>query len=379
MDLWLRRVRQGSFTRARIVDAAVELARVEGLSSLTTVKVARRSRASPGGIQRHFPKVDDLRLAVIDRWLEQVRHNVLAPAKRSSHGLGRIWAMTETWLVWSTVLHFPIQEVSIDRALSPQVRLPVIHLMHQWLGFTWAALVRAELLGETVKVPSKPGLVFQLHSILWASSWATTAMGSRDFVQHTAQLVWNSLSAVATHPDQTLPRLEQRLPRLRREIERHAQAPIQTEAADDSRDETGGHRPYWDYMAPDDPARLRVERESELLGSRLPNSIFDLHLSIDPEEFPPRQPPDPLRQSDETRNVPEDRVGDRVSEDSGSEDSGAEDSGSEDSGAEGSGSEDSGWEDSGPEASGPKDSGRSEFGSGTEAAADSSAPGRGPT
>ncbi|MDQ3262312.1 MAG: TetR/AcrR family transcriptional regulator [Myxococcota bacterium] len=124
MDLWMRNVRRGSLTRGQIIRAAVEIASREGLASVSLLGTARSCRLSTGAVQRHFRHLDDLRLAVIDRWTDQLGSRVLGPARRASNGLMRVWAMTEAWLVWSTVLHFPIQEASVDRALSQRVRLP---------------------------------------------------------------------------------------------------------------------------------------------------------------------------------------------------------------------------------------------------------------
>ena len=62
-----RRASQMTATRARIVQAAIELYTERGRSATTFKDVGRRADVAPGTLRRHFPTRDDLDAAIIER------------------------------------------------------------------------------------------------------------------------------------------------------------------------------------------------------------------------------------------------------------------------------------------------------------------------
>jgi AcrR family transcriptional regulator len=92
------RSRKGDLTRAAIVEAALALARREGLEGLTIGVLAERLGMSKSGVFAHFGSREDLQLAVLREYAERFVDIVLRPAVRSDRGLPRLRAIVDRWL-----------------------------------------------------------------------------------------------------------------------------------------------------------------------------------------------------------------------------------------------------------------------------------------
>lgn len=92
------RSRKGHATRAAIVEAALALARRDGLEGLTIGVLAEQMRMSKSGVFAHFGSREELQLAVIDEYAARFIDQVLRPAVRRPRGLPRLRAMLQNWL-----------------------------------------------------------------------------------------------------------------------------------------------------------------------------------------------------------------------------------------------------------------------------------------
>lgn len=92
------RVRKGELTRAAILDAALALARRDGLEGLTIGMLAERLGMSKSGVFAHFGSREDLQLAVLREYATRFVDIVLRPAVRSERGLPRLQAIVDRWL-----------------------------------------------------------------------------------------------------------------------------------------------------------------------------------------------------------------------------------------------------------------------------------------
>jgi AcrR family transcriptional regulator len=90
--------RKGEATRAAIVEAALALARRDGLEGLTIGVLAEQMRMSKSGVFAHFGSREDLQLAVITEYAARFVDQVLRPAVRRPRGLPRLRALLENWL-----------------------------------------------------------------------------------------------------------------------------------------------------------------------------------------------------------------------------------------------------------------------------------------
>jgi AcrR family transcriptional regulator len=92
------RPRKGETTRAAIVDAAMTVARREGLEGLTIGLLADALGMSKSGVFAHFGSREDLQLAVLREYAARFVDEVLRPAVELERGLPRLQAMLENWL-----------------------------------------------------------------------------------------------------------------------------------------------------------------------------------------------------------------------------------------------------------------------------------------
>ncbi|HWM09692.1 MAG TPA: TetR family transcriptional regulator [Solirubrobacteraceae bacterium] len=94
-----RRAR-GRRTRESILDAAVDLASVEGLDGLTIGRLATALGMSKSGLFSHFGSKEELQLATIDAAREIFIREVFAPAREADRGLPRLVALLDAWLAY---------------------------------------------------------------------------------------------------------------------------------------------------------------------------------------------------------------------------------------------------------------------------------------
>jgi AcrR family transcriptional regulator len=92
------RARKGDLTRAAILDAALAIARREGLEGLTIGALADRMRMSKSGVFAHFGSREELQRAVLGHYAARFVDTVLRPAVRRPRGLPRLQALIDNWL-----------------------------------------------------------------------------------------------------------------------------------------------------------------------------------------------------------------------------------------------------------------------------------------
>lgn len=92
------RGRKGELTRAAILEAALAIARRDGMEGLTIGLLAERLGMSKSGVFAHFGSREDLQLAVLKEYASRFVDRVLRPAVRSARGLPRVRAIVDRWL-----------------------------------------------------------------------------------------------------------------------------------------------------------------------------------------------------------------------------------------------------------------------------------------
>lgn len=91
-------LRKGQTTRAAIVEAALAVARRDGLEGLTIGALAERLQMSKSGLFAHFGSREELQLAVLNRYAARFVDVVLRPALARPRGLPRLRTLLENWL-----------------------------------------------------------------------------------------------------------------------------------------------------------------------------------------------------------------------------------------------------------------------------------------
>jgi AcrR family transcriptional regulator len=164
------RPRKGENTRAAIVDAALALARRDGLEGLTIGVLAERLGMSKSGVFAHFGSREDLQLAVLREYAQRFIDSVLRPAVRNAPGLPRLHAMLERWLA---LLAEEIEAGCIliggaseyDDRPGP-LRDALAGIIRSWKGELVRALEQARTGGQLHAGVDCEQLVFEIYGLM---------------------------------------------------------------------------------------------------------------------------------------------------------------------------------------------------------------------
>src|SRR3954453_742823 len=101
------RKRRGNATRESILQAAADLASVEGLEGLTIGRLATALGMRKSGLFAHFGSKEELQLATIDAARRRFVDHVVRPSRSLPRGRGRLDALLEDWLKYFRAEVFP--------------------------------------------------------------------------------------------------------------------------------------------------------------------------------------------------------------------------------------------------------------------------------
>ena len=98
---------KGAQTREAILDSALSLASVGGLSGLSIGSLAREVGLSKSGLFAHFGSKEELQIAVLQTAADRFVAEVVVPALREPRGEPRVRALFERWLAWERADFLP--------------------------------------------------------------------------------------------------------------------------------------------------------------------------------------------------------------------------------------------------------------------------------
>jgi AcrR family transcriptional regulator len=148
------RRRRGNATRESILQAAADLASVEGLEGLTIGRLATELHMSKRGLFAHFGSKEDLQLATIDAARRRFVDHVVRPSRHLPRGRARLEALLEDWLRYFRAEVFPggcffcnIQ-AEFDSRPDNAVREVIAENMRQFHAFIEREIRKAQEAGE---------------------------------------------------------------------------------------------------------------------------------------------------------------------------------------------------------------------------------------
>ncbi len=100
MNTSAAKLSKGEETRAAILDAAVNIAAVDGFDALTFGTLAEKARLSKSGLFAHFGSKTDLQIATLDEAVRRYQEYSFLPALKVPRGLKRLITLFENWLQW---------------------------------------------------------------------------------------------------------------------------------------------------------------------------------------------------------------------------------------------------------------------------------------
>ncbi|HEU0303141.1 MAG TPA: TetR/AcrR family transcriptional regulator [Gaiellaceae bacterium] len=165
-----RRRSDGERSRAAILDAATQLATVEGLDGLSIGRLAEHTGMSKSGLYAHFGSKEELQLATIDAAAAIFTREVIEPA-RTSEGAARLQALADAFLSYLERRVFPggcffaAAQAELDTHPGP-VREKLRETGYRWHGYIERQVRRAQETGELDPDEDPAQLAFELDAML---------------------------------------------------------------------------------------------------------------------------------------------------------------------------------------------------------------------
>jgi AcrR family transcriptional regulator len=183
------RPRKGELTRAAIVDAALAVARREGLESLTIGVLADTLGMSKSGLFAHFGSREDLQLAVLREYAARFVEDVLRPAVELERGLPRLQAMLENWLrLLARELEQGCLMISGASEYDDRpgvLRDAMVAIVTGWKDELMRAIDAAKAAGHLRAGVESRQLVFEIYGLMLALHQDARLLRSADSVKRT--------------------------------------------------------------------------------------------------------------------------------------------------------------------------------------------------
>jgi len=174
-----RRLLRGARTRQIVLRRAVDLASLEGLVGLSFGRLASDTGLSKAGVQTMFKTKEILQVATVDHAREMFIDAVINPIRSTGHGVPRLRAMVDRWIVYAET---PLFEGGCFRAANladydsrpGPVRDALFRDRDEWLAFIAGEVRHAVVAGE---IPdTDPDLTaFVVDAVLCAANTALRA------------------------------------------------------------------------------------------------------------------------------------------------------------------------------------------------------------
>lgn len=200
-----RKVRaDGERTRKAILEAAVDLASVEGLSALTIGRLARHVGMSKSGLFAHFGSKEELQLAAVEEANQDYIRDVIQPVLHAPPGLRRLEAMCEAMLSYMERRTFPgICFFSMVRAefCAREGRLhdEITSIMKAGHRFIIDLIEESQATGELNSDIDAAQLAFELEAICDAPNWTLHDAEGQADIERARIAIQKRLSQAKVH------------------------------------------------------------------------------------------------------------------------------------------------------------------------------------
>ncbi len=150
-------------TRAKLIDAAIELLYEEGYSATTTISVAARARVSRGAMLHQFPTRVKLLLAVADFIVKDHSRQRREELEPHGEGLPRFYAAADvSWAVHSRPSAIALLEIMMSTRSDKTLRKGFAPFLKLWADMRRAAAVR---MAGSLEVPDAADQIEVLISL----------------------------------------------------------------------------------------------------------------------------------------------------------------------------------------------------------------------
>src|SRR5947209_106658 len=167
-----RRRLKGMRTRRSILAHAARVGSAEGLEAVSLQRLASDLGISKSGLFAHFGSKEELHMATVDAAAQIFTDEVIRPALQIQRGIGRVWALCNSWLSYVERGVFPggcffwaVAEEYDSRKPGP-VRDSVLEKKNYWSYTLQRAVREAQEAGEIDAGVDPEQLAWELDSLL---------------------------------------------------------------------------------------------------------------------------------------------------------------------------------------------------------------------
>jgi AcrR family transcriptional regulator len=169
-------------SRASAVEAAVNLASVEGLEGITIGRLAGELAMSKSGLIGRFGDKEAMQRAVLAAAVERFTEAVWLPASQSEPGLARLEAIVDAWIAHLRDGVFPggcfVTTASVEYDARPgPLHDDTKQAVSRWLAVLEGEARRARDAGDLPKDRDPADVAFELHSLASGGSVAGRLTG----------------------------------------------------------------------------------------------------------------------------------------------------------------------------------------------------------
>jgi AcrR family transcriptional regulator len=164
-----KRTLQGARTRALILDAAVKLASVAGLESLTIGQLATQLKMSKSGLFAHFQSKEDLQLSAVQHAYVAFRKEVVDKANARPPGIERLIGLCRQWMRYGEAGCFFVNASVQYEAREGPVRDAIVGVMDDWRQTIKTILVDCKAVDHLASGADIDQLVFELVTLFVGS------------------------------------------------------------------------------------------------------------------------------------------------------------------------------------------------------------------
>lgn len=169
-------------SRASTVEAAVDLASVEGLEGITIGRLARELDMSKSGLIGRFGDKEAMQHAVLDAAVARFTDAVWRPASGAAPGLPRLQAIVDAWIAHLRADVFPggcfVTTASVEYDARPgPLHDDVAMVVRRWLGVLQAEARVAVDAGDLPAGRDPHDVAFELHSLASGGGVAGRLLG----------------------------------------------------------------------------------------------------------------------------------------------------------------------------------------------------------
>lgn len=205
-----RRLR-GRRTRQAILGHAARVGSAEGLDAVSLQRLADDLGMSKSGLFAHFGSKEELHLATVDAAAEIFTDEVIRPALAQARGVGRVWALCNSWLSYLERGVFPggcffwaVAEEYDSKRPGP-VRDSVLEKKGFWSYTLKRAVREAQQAGEIDAGVDPEQLAWELDSLLGGVNSGFKGGDGVQAIERGRRAIRDRLSRAATAAAAALP------------------------------------------------------------------------------------------------------------------------------------------------------------------------------